>query len=71
MPAGSTAQLELLAELEMARMPVAFTMPRSPPVSPTPAIHPMPGEISIEVLTKCRVQYLSYGDVRFVDARRY
>ena len=24
MPAGSTAQLELLAELEMARMPVAF-----------------------------------------------
>src|ERR1700730_10067445 len=54
-----------------SHMPVAFTMPRSPPVSPTPAIHPMPGEISIEVLTKCRVQYLLHGDVRFVDTRRY
>jgi hypothetical protein len=25
----------------------------------------------VEVLTKCRVQHLSHGDVRFVDARRY
>jgi hypothetical protein len=29
------------------------------------------GRDFVEVLTKCRVQYLSYGDVRFVDARRY
>ena len=25
----------------------------------------------VEFLTKCRVQYRSHGDVRFVDARRY
>jgi hypothetical protein len=28
----------------------------------------MPGEISVEILTKCRVQHLSRGDVRFVAA---
>jgi hypothetical protein len=28
----------------------------------------MPGEISVEVLTKYRVQHLSHGDVRFVAA---
>ena len=25
----------------------------------------------VEVLTECQVQYLSHGDARFVDARRY
>jgi hypothetical protein len=29
------------------------------------------GHDVVEVLTKCRVQHLSHGDVRFVDARRY
>ena len=29
------------------------------------------GHDVVEVLTKCRVQYLSRGDVRFVDAPRY
>jgi hypothetical protein len=29
------------------------------------------GRDFVEVLTKCRVQHLSHGDVRFVDARRY
>ena len=28
------------------------------------------GHDVVEVLTKCRVQHLSHGDVRFVDARR-
>jgi hypothetical protein len=29
------------------------------------------GRDFVEVLTECRVQYLSRGHVRFVDARRY
>jgi hypothetical protein len=29
------------------------------------------GRNFVEVLTKCRVQYLLHGDARFVDARRY
>jgi hypothetical protein len=29
------------------------------------------GRDFVEVLTKCRVHYLSHGDVRFVDAWRY
>src|SRR5580700_4022957 len=36
--------------------------------NPTPAIHYMRGRDVVEVLTKCRVQHLWRGDVRFVAA---
>jgi hypothetical protein len=36
--------------------------------SPTPAIHYMPGEISVEVLTKCRAEHLLRGKDRCVAA---
>jgi len=35
------------------------------------AVLRQPGHDVVEVLTKCRVQHLSHGDVRFIDARRY